>query len=294
MNMHVPQGIYAMAEALTLMQFGRCLVSDQGNKPLTGLIQDALLAVYLMTSTVELQVVEKDDKGVVISERKVVADVEENMNKQLWSDCIVTSGRYGTNAKGEDKIASLIRRCNQLGVNPYSGRGLLSFMLPEGYGYTKKDKSNIVSIVNGILITGSLNSSIIGSAGGSIHHDLHLRYGPKVATDFLSDVQRVANRWMSSYGYSIGYKDYHLCPEAIKDINQSKEALKQGVIDLGVKASNPFERKRVEADQLRASDNILSQMTAVVMKHIARDNRVLIMLKAGSKGNEATKGSSLG
>lgn len=50
MNLHVPQGPEARAEAELLMAVAQNIVSPQSNKPVMGIVQDALLASFLMTA----------------------------------------------------------------------------------------------------------------------------------------------------------------------------------------------------------------------------------------------------
>src|SRR5580700_4260676 len=49
MNLHVPQSLPARAEAETLMMVNKVIVSPQSNRPVMGIVQDALLASSLMT-----------------------------------------------------------------------------------------------------------------------------------------------------------------------------------------------------------------------------------------------------
>ena len=49
MNLHVPQSITAKAETEHLMCVNQLIVSPQSNKPVIGIIQDALLSSAKMT-----------------------------------------------------------------------------------------------------------------------------------------------------------------------------------------------------------------------------------------------------
>jgi DNA-directed RNA polymerase II subunit RPB1 len=49
MNMHICQTVMTRAEALNIMFSPRQVVSPQGNKPVMGIVQDSLLAVYKLT-----------------------------------------------------------------------------------------------------------------------------------------------------------------------------------------------------------------------------------------------------
>lgn len=49
MNMHVPQNYETMAEIKEIMAVPRQIVSPQSNKPVMGIVQDALLGIMLFT-----------------------------------------------------------------------------------------------------------------------------------------------------------------------------------------------------------------------------------------------------
>ena len=50
MNMHVPQTQLARTEIKELMMVGKNIVGPQSNKPVIGIVQDALLGAFKMTS----------------------------------------------------------------------------------------------------------------------------------------------------------------------------------------------------------------------------------------------------
>ena len=72
MNLHVPQGLEARAEAEELMLTPRMIVSPQGNAPVMKIVQDSLLGSCKMT--------EKD-----VSKYKIANAVPQNVvcNYQL-------------------------------------------------------------------------------------------------------------------------------------------------------------------------------------------------------------------
>jgi DNA-directed RNA polymerase beta' subunit/DNA-directed RNA polymerase subunit K/omega len=298
MNIHVPQGAYEQAEALKLMHFSRNLINDQSNRPVTGLIQDALLAASLMTGTVTVMEEGTETisvRGEETTRPKIIrrsVDVEEDMKRGTWQDCVAV-------VDGQDKLPSLLERCQRLGVNPYSGRGLFSILFPEDFVYSGRspDKTTPVEVRGGILVRGTLSQSTLNTAQNSIHHELFLRYGPSVATRFLSDARFLCHRWLQAYGFSLGYKDFALSREARADIEDTKSRLIEGVsrtARAGEGATGAL-AQHVEADVVRGSNNILDQISGTVMRHLlANSNRFLAMVSAGSKGTATSITQMLG
>ena len=93
----------------------------------------------------------------------------------------------------------------------FSGRSLFSFLLPDNFEYSfKNDMSpdgKQVEITRGVMLSGTLNKSVLGSSSGSISHVLFLQYSARVACDFVSYYQMIINRWLLTRGLSVGIED---------------------------------------------------------------------------------------
>jgi DNA-directed RNA polymerase beta' subunit/DNA-directed RNA polymerase subunit K/omega len=298
MNLHVPQGAYEQSESLKLMYFGRNILSEQSNRPNVGLIQDALLGAMLLTSTVvvKTQIIERVSVGgVEITRPRVVQrtlDVEEQMKDSTWHACIEAAGR-------ESVVPSLEARCRRLGINPRSGRALFSCLFREDFVYSGRstDKTTPLEIRAGILVNGTLSQATLNTAQNSIHHELCLRYGSTETVRFLSDARRLTHRWLESYGYTLGYKDISLSTAARADIERAKEGLVDEVTrtaQAGRNARGALAR-HVEADVLRGANNIMDQLSGIVMRHLnTNNNSFLAMVTAGSKGSATSITQMLG
>lgn len=176
MNLFVPQTLQSKAEALDVMNIKNCVISDQTSKPITGIVQDALVGIYLLTG------------GKVV------------VPKQLWNDAVFAAGR-------EDNVSSLATRCEKLGVDMYGGRGLISVMFPEDFVFVRQHDGQNIEIQNGVLIHGQLNKDILSNGPNSIIQVMHRKYGQDVYVEFVSDIQRLANTWLQEEGFSLGYGD---------------------------------------------------------------------------------------
>jgi DNA-directed RNA polymerase beta' subunit len=297
MNVYVPQGVNQQADALRLMSFTFNVLSEQGSRPLYGLIQDALISSMLLTSTIMVNT--STDEVVVVGGlettrpkvTRIVVDAVPEMKRSLWDACISV-------AKREHMIPSLLERCKRFGINPYSGRGLFSILFREDFTYTGRspDKKPLV-IVSGVLLKGTLSQGSMNTAQNTIHHELCLRYGPREAVRFLSDARRLCHHWLESYGLTLGYKDLALSKAAQADI----ERVKQGLLEEVIRTQRAGEKARgalaqtVEADVLRGSNNIMDQLSGVVIRHlVAHQNTFLMMAMSGSKGSATSITQMLG
>lgn len=141
MNMYVPQTYQEEAEVLGLMSVDRCGVSEQGNKPLISLIQDALLGLALLTSTTKkvvkaeelpeghpmLDDIEKEDekrkermKGLKKDDKKrkeieskmgtieITVDFVPEVDSGLWMTCAMKAKRADILIKIDKKTGRVI------------------------------------------------------------------------------------------------------------------------------------------------------------------------------------------
>jgi DNA-directed RNA polymerase beta' subunit len=93
----------------------------------------------------------------------------------------------------------------------FNGRTLFSFLLPDNFEYTfqnNMDPNNkAVVITRGVMLSGTLNKSVMGSASGSISHMLRLNYSSRKACEFVSYYQMIIARWLLTRGFSVGISD---------------------------------------------------------------------------------------
>src|SRR3989338_4394205 len=192
-NITVPQSYMAKAEALYVMNIKNCMISDQTGKVITGIVQDPVLGSYKISA---------DDVVVKLS---------------LWSDCIFKANR-------EHMVQSLRLRCQQLNVNPYSGKSLFSVLFPEDFVYSRQSEGKNISIINGILVECRLTREVLSSGHNSIVQTLHKRYGNDTAAEFSSNLQFLVNLWLAETGFSVGYADCQLKDSSDSRSNSAKDA----------------------------------------------------------------------
>jgi DNA-directed RNA polymerase II subunit RPB1 len=204
MNVHVPQDAESQTEARALMAVPHQIVSPQSNKPCIGLVQDALLGASLMSQ-----------ESTCLTRQQMV---------ELRSTLKYAQKEIGLADKGK----------------LFSGRQALSMLFPVALNY--QNKKCTVEVRAGRLVSGRLCKQSLGTSYGGIVHKLWLQFGPKTCADFLSDAQRLINRWLTWRGFSVRLSDCEPPPgvedklnnlirfaeEKVRRIESHKELLQHG------------------------------------------------------------------
>jgi DNA-directed RNA polymerase beta' subunit len=187
-NIFVPSDYDARCELEMLATEKNCLVSPQSSKTNLCIVQDSLLGAYLMT----------------IDSTKIPKELFYNIcmcNRDWTPDFILNKIQH-------------IRRVHQelnLPVVAFNGKGLFSLMFPEDLFYTKKNKAHPtepeVRIYKGVMVSGAMSKTILGSAHNSLLQILCKEYNPDTCMKFIDHVQWVTTEWLMHYGFSIGMGD---------------------------------------------------------------------------------------
>lgn len=188
MNLHIPQDYDATAELKILSTTKANMISPQASKSNVSIIQDNLLGAYKMT----------------IYKEKIPKENFFNicMHGDNWTPQFILK-----------KIQHIRRVRKDLGLKTeaFSGKGLVSIMLPDDFNYIKKNDADpaepIVKIHRGVLYEGALNKAMLGASHNSIIHCLHKEYGTDVAMDFVNNIQFITNAFLLFHGFSLGIGD---------------------------------------------------------------------------------------
>ena len=173
MNLHVPQSIPAAHECAALMGVGNNLLSAAINAPTMGVVQDALLACWLMSG----------GRGPVFVDRA-----------QFYDTMLVASNT-------RVPIPAILKPEAR-----YSGTQLIDLAWPIDFYYHRKG----VTVVDGCLVSGVLTKKTLGRTSEGIVHAMHHSHGAEATLAFLNKIQNVANFWMLHTGFSVGVQD--CCP----------------------------------------------------------------------------------
>lgn len=199
MNMHVPQNSQAKAEVKYLFAFENNIVTPQRNAPVCGIIQDGLVASYLLTNNWST--------GPTLVRWNIFLDCIEycGINIDLDEFAQRAYPHYPN---------SFVETDDGLDIAEFvEGKVLISAILPKNLCYSKNTGTNTnypkVKIQAGIILpnSGPLCKKVIGAKANSIIHFLCRQYSDKKCIDFISALQKLTDRWLPSHGFSFGFSD---------------------------------------------------------------------------------------
>lgn len=236
LNCHIIQDIKAQVEAATIANCKFHIMNVQSNKPMMGLAYNALLSVYIMTMSwiqndvstliIDEQLWNSFGFGKSITKKQWASVLEKVTGIYDYSEVLIPEKRWSEMLgilNNSQRKNTLEERCKKHGVNPRSGHALFSIVFPDNFTYIKRKKSEKVlnftngksltidideSIVvkDGILISGTLNKSTVGTGTNSFIQIINKLYSLKEACRFINDGQKICDWFIMWHGFSIGYK----------------------------------------------------------------------------------------
>jgi DNA-directed RNA polymerase II subunit RPB1 len=208
MNMHLPQSMETKAEILEIMHVPKQIISPQSNKPVMGIVQDALIGVKLFTH------------------RDNFIGIDSLMNLIMWI----------SDFNGEIPMPAILK------PKPlWTGKQIFSMIMPHlnlvRYTSNHDDKSEKlmnhqdtkVLIEKGELITGIVCKRTVGNSSGGLIHCIMNEYGPDKTMWFLNHTQRIVNQWLLLSGFTVGISDTISEEDTNKKIRETMEEAKEKV-----------------------------------------------------------------
>lgn len=267
MNVHIPQSLESRAELEGLSATKHNIISAQASKPNIAIVQDSLLAAFLMT---------KDNISLT---RSQFFDISMNGQKDDKPVCLWTPKKVQT-------IKKVLKKFKKE-PKVYNSRGLISLILPEDFIYEKKNDGHpeepYVRIYRGVMYEGVLNKSVLGSSHNSLIQVIHKEYGVNVCADFISNIQFITNNWLLVNGFSIGLEDCLIT--STESINKIQDKISKCYFEAdGIK--NTTHNPRIREIRITAA---LSKAKDVGMKiaknSMSSENNFLSTVHSGSKGD---------
>lgn len=261
MNMHVPQSLQTENELIQLASVPTQIISPKDGKPIISIVQDIALGVYRITS-----------ENVSISQ------------KQFFNILCNNSKFFGT-------IPKPISTSNDV---RWTGKQLLSTVIPPNVNLNfKKDEEEDISIVNGEIKQGVINKNIYQSMTNGLIHTVYNENGPDECTDFFNNTQKLICDWLVYDGFSVGMSDLMIDPETTEKMKSMAKEMKIGIYDVirNVHVGD-FENNTVKSNKEWFEDEVVKltndtqkKIGNLGMSNISKDNRMLNMIRSGSKGN---------
>ncbi|KDD73427.1 domain 2 of RNA polymerase Rpb1, partial [Helicosporidium sp. ATCC 50920] len=272
MNMHAVQSHPVRAEVREIMAVPANIVSPQANRPVMGIVQDALLGCRLFTS------------------RDAFLERDLLMSVLMWLE----------DWDGVLPLPAVLK------PRPlWTGKQVFSLFLPRvsvqrRAAWYKDGEPDLLSpsdaqvlIADGTLVAGTLCKKTLGAAAGGLVHVVWMEHGPEAARAFLSQVQFAVNHWLVHHGFSIGIGDLIADAKTMLIINDIMNRAKEDVKSLISKVQSNELEQQPGRSMMESFEN---QVNQVLNK--ARDdagtqgqnslndaNNVVRMVHAGSKGS---------
>jgi len=266
-----PQDFEVEAEVDGLLQVKQNIMSSEKNLPSMGLVMNSVTSAYLISNP--------------------AVRIDDDFFAELL-DLITDKSVFST----------LAARLIKYGVNPRSGQAIVSAMLPVDFYYQIKG----VTIMEGILISGRLKKSHVGTSHRSIIQELFKKYGAERTATFFTDAPWVLNKWLIEYGFSVGLSDMvSLATETVTDqvgnttiveYDKNKRTLKRelaqinvGLEALGPKLADPMEelfRQRTLVNLLNSVEGVGTRLADAML---SSNNSIGVMTEkgGGAKGSVA-------
>lgn len=249
MNIHVPQTPEARTELMVVMSLKHCLLDEQANLPMMGLIMSDITSAYLLTLL-----------NPVIEPKTRIAAMSM--------------------IKEKEQLSTLDARLNEENIRKYSGYGYFSMILPERLDYSKGG----VIIRNGVLVSGVITKKHIGKSGNSIFQVVEKDFGSDRAVRLLDDMSKILNRFLSAYGFSIGLESCTSTDSRVMEIKESQLAIMKDLVMLfGTRLEDPDEEMRRKREIIALLDKPKQMSMKILTDTFGILNAQAIMIISGAK-----------
>ena len=265
MNSHMAQSVQTMSELMDFCAVPFHIISPKDGKPVITFVQDTLLGSFRLTK-----------KDVFIAD-KTFANLQ-----------MVNSYFDGTMPKAVTEEGK------------FNGQQAYSQILPPGiwmdmkFDAPGKKEPRVVSIKNSVLQTsGNLDKACFNSLSKGLIPVIFHDHGPFETRRFMDNTQRLICRWLMSSGFSVGISDLIIKPEDRAIVTTKIDEVKRDVFNLIGNARNDklnnhslFNNNDYFEMTIIGKLNDVTKIGESMIDTLDDNtNRMLNMIKAGSKGN---------
>jgi DNA-directed RNA polymerase II subunit RPB1 len=264
----MPQDPESESELLNLAAVPYQIISPSNNSPIIGIYQDSMLGSYQFTRD-NVHFTKSQAMNLLMMFNKVNVEELYNLEGKVSNFEILSQIMPKFSLKMKNKQFDDTKE-------------------------TYETTNNIVEIRNGKYIKGQIDKGILGSGTKGLIHRANNDYGNKSASNFIDDLQNIVTEYLKTSGFSVGISDLMSSKETQENIAQiilAKKIQIKNIIDqaqIGVFENNSGKTNEDEFET--QINNILNQATAetskVGLKELGKTNSFVVMVNAGSKGNE--------
>jgi DNA-directed RNA polymerase beta' subunit len=246
MNIHVPQSCNAVCELEELSSIKNHLLSQKNGKPNIVLVQDNLLALYLMT--------------------------HENMElaREEFFDLLMFYVDEHRAAWSFERIDEALEH-----IAAYDSHAIFGLCFPSNFEY----EDETIHIKKRRLVRGVYDKSVMTKIFDVIYHI----YPSSICEMVVNNLQLVSNQWLRLRGFSVGLEDCMLAKDdisALINTHVEKSFYEATIVEATV------QNKRIREVRVQEVLNRAQAVGLRIAKDGFRvDNNLVRMIKSGSKGD---------
>lgn len=298
LNIHVPQTFQSVAEAKELISVEANIKGGRDSSTIISMCQDVITSGYLMTTPLKgnknITNKMKLKYGIDFLNEFVIIDKAEFYNALC---CIETWDftYYEERMMEIQTEYSKHYKCSFEDAEKYvfTGHGLFSMLLPNSLNITynnKIKKGNIPFIIkNGVMISGSIDKSVIGKKVNSLVSVLQSIYDSETALKFVNNYELIADYILLCNSFSVGIKDcfskYDNC-----DGNDPINLIVQKEIDKCFEEAKLLYMTEKNSEILEKKINMVLNKSNTIGEKLSKEsltenNALKSMILSGAKGN---------
>jgi DNA-directed RNA polymerase beta' subunit len=267
MNAHIPQSYEATAELQEIASVPMQIIRPRDSTPVIGVVQDALAGSYLATRP-----------GNYFTRREFMNMMMKNKRFSTIPEPVMQDNfpRY----TGQQMIETLLAPINLNMANSM-------------YDSSKAD-SDMVKIVEGKFLQGTLDKGVFNKSGKGIVHVTYNDYGPKEAVDLMDGLQSMMESYLIMKGFSVGISDLIADEDTRKKMEETIQIKKKEIDDLTLQLhmglftnnSGKSNQEEFEAKCIGILGKATDDAGKVGVNSLSGENRLMAMVRSGSKGDK--------
>lgn len=251
MNLHAPNSVETETELRLLSSVQNHIISNQSNKPNIVIVQDGLLAAYLISS------------------------YDQPIPHHQFLNILLNSGDF--HLQRMDKKCQLFQQiCPNL--PKFSGKHLFSFLFPDDFFYSL----NGVEVEQGILKCGKITKTQLGSSHQSFISIFFHMYGHHRCEQLINEVQFMGNEFLKYHGFSVGLEDCMISKHAQEQMDFSIE---KHFIETKLHSENIRTPHILEMSISNILSNTRNSCMKIAKDNLSSTNHFLATVTSGSKGD---------
>lgn len=250
MNIFVPQSVQTAIELEMLANVQTQMIKTTTSSPIYGMVQDCLIGTYLITQP----------------------DCELD-----WRTCM----NFAVSVKNRKMDDKMEFEKNKM----YSGSQMFSQLLPNKLFLTKKTDTGMVTIKEGELLSGVINSNFIKAGKNGISRMILDEYDEKHAADFISDLSKLTCNFIMHAGYSVGIGDTDMPPDIYtkkREILKTKTILVQKILTEAENNPQMVSPALLEKAVFDEGESVLNDITIAITNAMkGKKNGIVTSINSG-------------